>query len=313
MTTYRNLDGTTPDKRFTDILRWKIGDRLSGKGPADDRSFVPPVRSNDGSGLASREAHLTWIGHASFVLRQGGKLCAIDPIWSKRIATLARRAPPGVALENVPPIDVVTISHSHRDHLDIPTLERIGPSALYVVPKDMGAPLRDAGLTRVVELGWWESHVEGGLTITLVPAQHWSMRTPWDRNKSLWGGFVYESGEGTSYHSGDTAFNEGVFSAIARRFPRIDWAMLPIGAYDPSWFMQPQHVNPEEAGRIWEILGARFFCAMHWGTFKLTDESLAEPPERLRAFWKAHGHDPSRLWLFDIGETRALSSHDAAA
>jgi L-ascorbate metabolism protein UlaG (beta-lactamase superfamily) len=307
MALYTNLDGTTPDKSLGSLLRWKLGDRLSGKPRKDDGAFTTPRRANDGSGLEHADPHLTWIGHATFVQRLGGKLCATDPIWSTRLGTLARRASPGVAIEDVPPLDLVTVSHSHRDHLDIPTLKRIGPRALYVVPKDVGDILRDAGLPRVVELGWWESHVEGDLRITLVPSQHWSMRTPWDRNRRLWGGFVYESREGTSYHSGDTAFSEQVFRAIAGRFPRIDWAMLPVGAYDPQWFMQPQHMNPEEAGRAWEILGAHALCAMHWGTFKLTDEPLGEPPLRIAAWWKERGLDASRLWIFDIGETRRLA------
>ena len=161
-------------------------------------------------------------------------------------------------------------------------------------------------LRNVVELGWWESHQIGDLKITLVPAQHWSMRAPWDKNKRLWGGFVYESPEGTSYHAGDTAWSEGVFKAIGERFPKIDWAMLPIGAYDPTWFMSRQHMGPEEAGRAWELLGAKNFVAMHWGTFKLTDEPLGEPPERLRAWWAEQKHDPSRMWIVDLGETRAL-------
>jgi L-ascorbate metabolism protein UlaG (beta-lactamase superfamily) len=306
MAVYTNLDGTTPDKSIGSLLKWKIGDRLAGRTKKDDRPFTTPRRGNDGAALARPEPHLTWVGHATFVQRLGGQLLATDPIWSTRLGTLARNASPGVALADIPPLDIVTVSHAHRDHLDIPTLKQIGTRALYVVPKDVGDVLRDAGLRRVVELGWWESHVEGDLRITLVPAQHWSMRTPWDRNKRLWGGFVYESREGTSYHSGDTAFSLQVFRAIGERFPKIDWAMLPIGAYDPQWFMQPQHMNPEEAGRAWEILGARVFCAMHWGTFKLTDEPLGEPPERIAAWWRDRGHEPSKLWIFDVGETRGL-------
>jgi L-ascorbate metabolism protein UlaG (beta-lactamase superfamily) len=134
------------------------------------------------------------------------------------------------------------------------------------------------------------------------------MRMPWDRNKRLWGGFVYAAPEGTSYHAGDTAFSEQVFTEIGKRHPKIDWAMLPIGAYDPQWFMQPQHMNPEEAVRAWELLGARTFVAMHWGTFKLTDEALGEPPARVRKRWAERGHDPNRLWVVDLGETRSLTA-----
>jgi L-ascorbate metabolism protein UlaG (beta-lactamase superfamily) len=199
------------------------------------------------------------------------------------------------------------VSHSHYDHLDLPTLKRIGKDALYVVPLDVGEILVDAGLPRVVELDWWESYQADGVKITLVPSQHWSMRVPWDRNRRLWGGFVYESEDGVAYHAGDTAYAHEMFQAIAARFPKIDWAMLPIGAYDPPWFMQAQHMGPEEAGRAWETLGARVLCAMHWGTWKLTDEPTGEPPERLRTYWTERGHDAERLWILDVGETRPLS------
>lgn len=306
MPLYTNLDGSTPDKGLGDILRWQIGDRLTGRRRSSPAPFTTPRRANDGRALGSREPSLTWIGHATFVQRLGGQLVATDPIWSKRIHTIPRLVAPGVELADTPKLDVVTVSHAHYDHLDLPTLERIGRDALYIVPKDNADLLRRAGLPKVVELGWWESHEVGDLRVTLVPAQHWSMRVPWDKNRRLWGGFVYESPEGTSYHAGDTAFSEQVFSAIAERFTSIDWAMLPIGAYDPAWFMQPQHMNPEEAGRAWELLGARTLVAMHWGTFKLTDEPPGEPPERVRAWWSERGHPSERLWVMDVGETRAL-------
>jgi len=304
---YKNMDGTTPDKGFGDIVKWQIGDRLAGRiRKSSAVPFVTPRRANDGSGLRALTPHLTWIGHATFVQRLGGKLIATDPIWRERLGTVHRLTAPGVALADLPPLDVVTVSHSHYDHLDLETLEKLGPAPLYIVPRDVGELLRGIGLPNVVELGWWETHTVGDLRITLVPAQHWSMRVPWDRNKRLWGGFVYESSEGTSYHSGDTALSEQVFRAIHERFPRIDWAMLPIGAYEPRWFMKSQHMDPDDAATAFELLGARTFCAMHWGTFKLTDEPLGEPPDRIRAYWKEHALEADRLWVFDVGETRAL-------
>ncbi len=311
MPTYTNLDGTTPDKGLVDILKWQIGDRLAGRRRRDDRPFTTPRRQNDGSALREAGPHLTWVGHATFVQRLGGKLLATDPIWSSRIHTVKRLAEPGVPLEACPKLDVATVSHAHYDHLDLPTLKRIGAGTTFVVPKDNADILTGAGLPTVVELAWWESVTLGDLRITLVPAQHWSMRAPWDRNKRLWGGFVYEALQGgevvtTSYHAGDTAFSERVFREIGERFPAIDYAMLPIGAYDPVWFMQPQHMGPEEAGRAFELLGAKTFVAMHWGTFKLTDEPLGEPPERLRAWWSEKGHPTGGLWVPDLGETRTL-------
>jgi len=308
VTTYKNLDGTLPDQGLGALFKWQIADRVAGKRRRDRTPFTTPRRENDGSALASMQPSLTWIGHATFVQRLGGKLLATDPIWSTRIHTIMRHSAPGVALASCPKLDVVTVSHSHYDHLDLPTLREIGKDALYIVPKDNGDVLARAGLPNVVELGWWESFAVGELKITLVPAQHWSMRAPWDKNKRLWGGFVYESlipGEGTSYHAGDTAFNELVFTEIGKRFT-IDWAMLPIGAYDPVWFMSRQHMGPEEAGRAFELLGAKNLVAMHWGTFKLTDEPLAEPPERLRAWFAKSGHAQDRMWIQDLGETRSL-------
>lgn len=298
--TYANLDGTVPNPGFGAFVRWQLHRKK------DTTGFRTPVRPNDGRDLHFDAPSLTWIGHATFALRLGGKMIVTDPVWSERIGTQTRRAPPGVPLEKMPRVDVVTISHTHYDHLDLATLRRIGPEALYVVPSDVGEILRGAGLPRVVELGWWQTHEHEGLRITLVPAQHWSMRVPWDRNKRLWGGFVIDSDQGRAYHAGDTAFNEPMFAEIAARFPGIDWAMLPIGAYDPEWFMKPQHMGPEDAVRAFELLGARALVAMHWGTFKLTDEPLGEPPERARKSFDDRPLAGRTLHVPDVGETIAL-------
>jgi L-ascorbate metabolism protein UlaG (beta-lactamase superfamily) len=290
------------------MLRWQWR-RLHGERQVDpEPHFRTPSRPNDGSLIKSLPSSLTWVGHASFVLKLDGRLFATDPVWSRRLSgVLARRVPPGVALDAIPPIDVVLVSHNHRDHFDLPSLKRIGPSALYVVPLGNAELLRKLGLTNVVELDWWQTHTLGQTQITLVPARHWSMRNPWDRNNMLWGGFVIRSSEGVVYHSGDTALFDG-FSEIGKRCGPIDWALLPIGAYEPRWFMQPQHMNPDDAVQAFEHLGARTFVAMHWGTFKLTDEPLSEPPVRLRALWNSHGLDEKRLWVLDVGETRPLST-----
>jgi len=299
---------TQPARGFADVLRWRALDTLRGRRRRDPEgySFATPVRANDGSPVAAAAASLTWIGHATFVLRLGGALIASDPVWSERISgIIPRKAPPGVALESLPPLDVVTISHNHYDHLDVPTLRRIGKQAAYVTLPGNGALLSAAGLANVIELDWWQSHRFGALEVTAVPARHWSMRAPWNRNDMLWGGFVYRGPEGVAYHSGDTALFDG-FAEIGQRAGPIDWAMLPIGAYEPRWFMEPQHMNPEDAGQAFERLGARHLVAMHWGTFKLTDEPLGEPPERLRRFFVERGLEPSRLWILDVGETRLL-------
>jgi L-ascorbate metabolism protein UlaG (beta-lactamase superfamily) len=295
-----------PQRGPKDVLRWRLYDTVAGRRVKDPGDFVTPVRPNDGSALAAAEPSLTWIGHATFVLKLGGALIATDPIWSERISGVIRRkAPPGVAFEKLPPLDVVTVSHNHYDHLDLPTLKRIGNRPVYITLVGNGAVLREAGIDHVVELEWWQSHRVGELEVTAVPARHWSMRMPWNRNDMLWGGFVYRGPEGVAYHAGDTALFDG-FGEIGRRVGPIDWAILPIGAYEPRWFMEPQHMNPEDAGQAFELLGARTLVAMHWGTFKLTDEPLGAPPERMRRFFAERALDAQRLWILDVGETRRL-------
>jgi N-acyl-phosphatidylethanolamine-hydrolysing phospholipase D len=298
---------TQPARGPADIFRWRITDTLAGRRVKEtDPAFTPPRRAPDLPLIASAAPSLTWIGHATFLLRLGGKLIATDPIWSERIAVIRRKSPPGAELAELPPIDIVTVSHNHFDHLDAPTIRRLGAQPLYVTPVGNGRWLRDAGAERIVELEWWQAHEVDGVTITLVPARHWSMRAPWNRNDALWGGFVYRAADGCAYHSGDTGAFEG-FAEIGTRLGPIDWAMLPIGAYEPRWFMRPQHMNPEDAGEAYRQLSARILCAMHWGTFKLTDEPLGEPPERMRRWFAEQQLPDERLWIFEIGETRALT------
>lgn len=297
---------TQPARGFRDFLKWKVLDPLSARARSSKEGrFEIPRRENSGEALATWPSSLTWIGHSTFVLRLGGRFIATDPVWSSRVGTVKRLSPPGVSLDDVPPLDLVLVSHNHYDHLDLPTLRRIGNRATYITPIGNGHILRRAGLEKVIELDWWQSHGDDSLEVTLVPSRHWSMRTPWDRNEALWGGFVIRAKEGVAYHAGDTAFFDG-FREIGQRLGPIDWAMLPIGAYEPRWFMHPQHLDPDEAAAAFEMLGARNLVAMHWGTFKLTDEPVGEPPERIRSLWRAQGLADERLWLLDVGETRAL-------
>jgi len=300
---------TQPQRGPWDMLRWRIGDTIAGRRMKDPGGFTTPRRENDGRKIAELPASLTWIGHATFAVKLAGKLIATDPVWSERVGPIRRKVAPGVALEALPPFDVVTVSHNHYDHLDKPSIARLGDAPLYVTPLGNGSVLKSAGAKNVVELDWWQTHRHDRLEITCVPAAHWSMRAPWNRNDMLWGGFVVRGPEGAFHHAGDTALPLGAdwsFADIGKRAGPIDWALLPVGAYEPRWFMQPQHMNPEDAVEAFAQLGARTMVAMHWGTFKLTDEPLGEPPERTRRVFAERGLDAKRLWVLDVGETRAL-------
>jgi L-ascorbate metabolism protein UlaG (beta-lactamase superfamily) len=170
-------------------------------------------------------------------LRLGGQVVVTDPIWSPSISGAVRRLVlPGVELAAMPPIDIVLVTHDHRDHMDMPTLAQLPNTATYLTGLGNGARLVKLGHANVVELDWWQSHRIGELEFTFVPARHWSMRMPWNRNDALWGGFVVRGPEGVAYHSGDTAWGDH-FAEIAAKCPPIDWAMLPIGGYAPrgSW------------------------------------------------------------------------------
>jgi L-ascorbate metabolism protein UlaG (beta-lactamase superfamily) len=299
---------TQPARGPGDILRWRFGKRDPRHPDHATLDAIRPVwREGGAEALAEPAARAVWIGHATWALRLGGKLVVTDPIWSRSISGAVRRlVEPGIELAAMPPIDVVLVTHDHRDHMDLPTLARMPHEALYITGAGNGERLRKLGRRNVVELEWWQSHAHGALTFTFVPARHWSMRMPWNRNATLWGGFVVHGPEGTAYHSGDTAWADH-FAEIGARLGPIDWAMLPIGGYAPLWFMESQHIGPEQAGRAFEALGARNLLAMHWGTFRLTDEAVGEPVMRLRAWWAERGLADNRLWIPDLGEARPLA------
>ncbi len=296
---YRNLEPQYEPHSLATVLKWMSRRRR----PAPKRAEVP-VQVPD-FGLIARAASLTWIGHATWLVRLCGRSIVTDPVWSETLGPgITRNVRPPMSIDQASP-DVVLVSHNHRDHLDAPTIGRIGPEATYLVPMGLGSFFTKRKCRRVVEMEWWQSEAVGDLRVTFVPSQHWSQRGPFDRNDTLWGGYVIE-GEGKKvYFAGDTAYFDG-FAEIGRRHPGIDAALLPIGAYDPEWFMRSQHMNPEDAVNAFVALRAELLCAMHWGTFKLTDEPLDEPPRLLEEHRARAGIPPERVWVAAIGETRAL-------
>ncbi|MGH3915905.1 MAG: MBL fold metallo-hydrolase [Pseudonocardiaceae bacterium] len=257
-----------------------------------------------GAPLPTGESWLAWLGHASFLLRLGGRTVAVDPVLSNRIFGTGRRLTPA-GLNRLPPVDLLLISHNHYDHLDAPTVRALPRNTPVVVPGGLGRWFRCRGFTAVTELDWWESMSLGTLDVSLVPAHHWSRRGVFDTCASLWGGWVLTAGEHRVYHAGDTGYGP-YFTDIGARYPGIDAAMLPVGAYAPRWFMRPMHVDPEESVRAAHDVGARVMVPMHWGTFPLSREPVLEPLARTRAAWALAGRDPADLWDLAIGESRPL-------
>ncbi|MDA8110613.1 MAG: MBL fold metallo-hydrolase [Betaproteobacteria bacterium] len=302
---YANLDGSVRASSLARILKWKTGLHHERRPPSPMTGVPVPAVQNDGRALrrAARDA-LTWIGHATFLVQLGGRSALVDPVMSASIAAglVPRNVAPGLAWDALPRIDVVLVTHNHRDHMDAPTLKKLGPDPLYAVPRGMGRWFERAGLRRVVEMAWWQQEELAGLKVTFVPAEHWSRRGLFDTNATWWGGYVIERAGLRVYHSGDTAWFEG-FSLIREKCGTIDAAMLPIGAYAPRWFMRRQHMDPGDAVRAFSALGATRFVAMHWATFKLTDEDLREPPQLLREIWARAGLPDERLAIPAIGET----------
>jgi N-acyl-phosphatidylethanolamine-hydrolysing phospholipase D len=260
----------------------------------------------------------TWIGHSTILLQMGGLNVITDPVFSERASPVQwagprRVMPPALSLEDLPPIDVVLLSHSHYDHFDKPAIKwlaRHHPDATWVVPLGLGAYVKGFGARTAIELDWWESTDVRGLRVTATPARHFSARRLGDRNKTLWCGYALAHGGRRAYFAGDTAYHPE-FSAIGRHGGPFDLVMMPIGAYDPRWFMHVVHVDPEEALQAFTDIMASspaartpLMLGIHWGTFRLTSEPMDEPPRRTTARWRELQLDPDRLWIAAFGETR---------
>src|SRR6266513_2007539 len=306
---------------FTDFLKWSLIERRrnprrpdpepSKFALADPRFIVP--RS------APEQLTLTWVGHTSFLIQIAGLNVLLDPVWSKRASPVPfagprRWVPPAVEFDRLPPIDVVAFSHDHYDHLDRKTVTRIAeryPAAAWYAPLGVGEFLRRRGAREVIEQDWWEESSMGPLRLSCVPAQHFSGRTLGRRNHTLWCGWTLRSTTHAVFFAGDTALHPE-FGTIATRRGPFDVAILPIGAYEPRWFMGSVHMNPEDCVKaVAQLTTAQkgkplIMAAAHWGTFKLTDEPMDEPPARMREQWRAAGHDGSHLWILRHGETRAF-------
>ncbi|SNS68351.1 L-ascorbate metabolism protein UlaG, beta-lactamase superfamily [Noviherbaspirillum humi] len=278
------------------FLTWQWERLTEGlpKPPANGYRF--PLDKPDIAWLKANrsETTLTWIGHASTLLQLNGVNVLTDPIFSERASPFSflgpqRKVPPGLQLEELPRIDVVVISHNHYDHLDLDSVRALNAQAggppLFLVPLGLKPWLAEQGITHARELDWWDKTNAGGIDVTMAPVQHWSARGLTDRFKTLWGGWIFNTAAGAAkpfsvFFAGDTGYSRD-FADIGKKFKGFDLALLPVGAYEPRWFMHNQHVNPEEAVKIHRDIQARQSIGIHWGTFELTDEPLDEPPKVL--------------------------------
>jgi L-ascorbate metabolism protein UlaG (beta-lactamase superfamily) len=258
---------------------------------------------------------VTFIGHATFLIQAQGGSVLTDPIYSRRASPVSFAGPrrvrdPGVAFDDLPSVSAVLVSHNHYDHCDMPTLraldDRFAP--LFVAPLGNARLLKSAGIRRVAELDWWEEVPVASLGIRLMPAQHFSARGPLDRDRALWGGFLVEAGRHRVFFAGDSGYGSH-FHEIRERCEPIHLALLPIGAYEPRWFMRDVHMDPAEAVQAHLDLQARRSVAMHFGTFQLTPEGIDEPLAGLRNALRAADVPETRFRALDFGESLRLEAH----
>lgn len=296
---------TAPLPTLRDVLRMyrQTGSRASLRIDAPE---IPVQPATSLPNVTADETQVTWVGHASFVLRVGGLTVLTDPVWSRRIPGVPPRLTPvGLPWEALPRVDAVVISHNHYDHLDAPTIRRLPRDTPMLVPAKLAWWFRRRGFADVTELDWYERREIRGVEFDFVPAHHWSRRSLTDTCASLWGGWMITAGDTRIYFAGDTGYGH-FFAEIADRYADIDLALLPVGAYEPNWFMKPVHLNPDEAVRACQDLRAARMATMHWGTFLLSAEPLLDPVRRAVTAWAAAGRPRADLWDLAVGESRVL-------
>jgi L-ascorbate metabolism protein UlaG (beta-lactamase superfamily) len=296
---------------FTDVPRMLAERRTPWPARIDE----PPQKP---AALDGAVAVVTFIGHSTLLIQTPAGNILTDPMYSQRAGPLNILGPrrvrqPAVRFDDLPPVATVLLSHNHYDHCDLRTLRMLARrfDPLVVTPLGNGRLVRSAGIRRVEELDWWQDAATAPLPITLTPAHHFSARTPFDRNRALWSGFVVATPGARIYFAGDTAYAP-FFTEIRRRIGPIDLALLPIGAYEPRWFMRVVHMNPAEAVQAHVDLGASHSIGVHFGTFQLTTEGIDEPIRALGEACRAQRIPPANFRILGFGESVPIgaSVHD---
>jgi N-acyl-phosphatidylethanolamine-hydrolysing phospholipase D len=318
--TFRNPWGL-PESRFAGLLKWRWN-RLRHPLPRDDgaRSLHSVASSVRRPRAQPNEIAVTWVGHSTLLVQLGSLNVLTDPVWGERASPWRAIGPrrlvsAALPIDALPPIDIVLQSHNHYDHLDAWTVRALAsahPSARWIVPLRLGTLMRSLGVHEVLELDWWTDARLGSTTVACTPARHFSARTPLDRNRTLWCGFAVASPAGRFFYAGDTGLHPE-FERIGERFGPFAVSAIPIGAYEPRWFMQSVHVNPDDAVTAFRALHARHglspdakMVGVHWGTFRLTDEPILDPPRRTRDVWSRAMLPAENLWILAHGETKAM-------
>lgn len=296
------------NRTWRDVLRWRRTSRPT-PWPAHvplRRHPPPPQSQND-------EFVFTAIGHATFLIKTTRATFLTDPHFGEICGPFNRFGPrrvqpPGLPFPQLPPIDIILLSHDHYDHCHLPTLRALARAhdPLVITPLANARLIRRAGLRRIVELDWWQSHSSAppaNITVTLTPARHWSNRLSGTRNARLWGGFHVRIASRTWWFAGDTGYDPTLFHDLRRRLGPPDVALIPIGAYEPRWFMAAQHCNPAEAVQIHRDIAARQSIGMHWGTWQLTDEGRDEPLHALAVARNAAAIPPQTFRTLEAGES----------
>jgi N-acyl-phosphatidylethanolamine-hydrolysing phospholipase D len=298
------------EKHFREFMRWRFSKRAQYSEA--ENTYLPTVipNLNDRIEKAAHNDYIAWIGHATFLIRVQGVYWLTDPIFSKRALLPSRKTPPALELDFIKKITEplhVIISHNHYDHLDKASIRALPKHARIYVPTGLKAYVQTLHDGEVREMGWWERiDFEDGMSITSLPAQHWSRRIGQDFNTTLWASYLLKTPRVSIYYGGDSGYFVG-FREIGRRYPGIDFALIPLTAYHPRWFMHYAHMNAVESIQAFDDLGARYFIPTQWGTFQLGDNPPGYPVMDLKRTISRLGRDPSPFVVMDVGEVREIT------